>query len=229
MRDREDLPTVDAASIPEAPPDAGRVAGVLLAAGASARFGDRNKLLAAVDGEPIVRRAARTLVAARVDPVVAVLGHEADRVAAALDDLPIRTVRNEAYRSGQASSVRAGIEAVRAPDEGTGADARNDRGVGAAPAVDAAVIALGDMPSVDPGTVDALADAYDAGAGDALAAAHDGIRGNPVLFDRRHFDALAAVEGDVGGRRILLDGDGSALVNVDDPGVLRDVDERSDL
>lgn len=219
-RRQTDLPTVDAASITASAADAGPVAGILLAAGTSSRFGESNKLLANVteestDGEPIVRRAARTLVDAHVDPVISVLGHEATRVGDALADLPVRTVVNDDYRSGQASSVRTGIEAVRR--------------TGPAVAPEAVVIALGDMPFVSARTVDSLVAAYAAGVGDALAPAHDGVRGNPVLFDRRYFDDLAAVEGDVGGRQILLEGDASALVVVDDPGVRRDVDTRRDL
>lgn len=188
------------------------VGGVLLAGGTSSRFGDRNKLLVPLEEGPLVRCAARTLVEAAVDPVVVVVGHEADRVRAAVSNLPVTTVHNPAYAAGQSTSVRVGIDALR------------ERA-----AVDAAVVALGDMPFVDPSSVDALRAAYAAGAGDALALAYDGERGNPVLFDRRFFDRLTDVEGDVGGRAVLLDGDASALVAVDDPGVRRDVDEPGDL
>jgi len=184
------------------------VAGVLLAAGTSTRFGARNKLLASHEGEPLVRRAARSLVAASVDPVVAVVGHEATRVAAALDGLDVELVRNDDYETGQASSVRTGVAAVA------------DR-------ADAVVIALGDMPAVSPTTVETLVDAYAAGVGDALAAADEGRRGNPVLFDRRFFDALADVTGDVGGRGILIEH--GTLIETGDPGVRRDVDEPTDL
>jgi molybdenum cofactor cytidylyltransferase len=199
--------------------DSPRVAGVLLAAGASTRFGDRNKLLATQGGDPLVRRAARTLLGASLDPVVAVVGHEADRVADALDGLDVTVVVNDQYEAGQASSLRAGIGALRDSER----EDDSDRGV------DAAVIALGDMPFVDPETVETLVAAYDAGVGDALAAAYDGVRGNPVLFDRRFFDDLVDVSGDIGGREILLKSGESACVAVSDPGVRRDVDEPSDL
>jgi molybdenum cofactor cytidylyltransferase len=192
----------------DAPDDAPTVAGVLLAAGTSDRYGDRNKLLATHDRDPLVRRAARTLLAAPVDPVVVVVGHEADHVAETLAGLDVEFVHNDAYATGQASSVREGVRAV--PDR-----------------ADAALVALGDMPFVAPATVALLVDAYAAGAGDALAAAHDGRRGNPVCFDRRFFDALTDVTGDVGGRSILLDH--GVLVDTGDPGVRRDVDEPSDL
>lgn len=194
--------------------DPPRVAGVVLAAGTSSRYGDRNKLLESADSdEPLVRIATRTLLDAGVDPVVVVVGHEADRVAAAVADLPVETVENEAFRAGQSTSVRVGVDAVAAHE----------------PAVDAVIVALGDMPFVAPDTVRALVAAYAAGVGDALAPAYEGRRGNPVLFDRRFFPALTDVDGDVGGRAILLGSDDAALVAVDDPGVRRDVDEPGDV
>lgn len=192
--------------------DTGSVGGVVLAAGTSDRFGAENKLLATVDGEQIVRRAVRTLVSAGIAPVVVVIGHEADAIRGALRGLDVETVRNESYASGQASSVRAGIEVLEREHD-----------------VEAAVIALGDMPFVDPETVETLVSAYRNEVGDALAAATGGKRGNPVLFDRRFFAELTAIGGDTGGRRILLESDASALVEVDDDGVRRDIDESSDL
>lgn len=212
----EGLPIVDPGRLRAASRErSGPVVGVLLAAGTSSRFGTANKLLATVGrndgGEPIVRRAAATLSASTVDRTVAVLGHEAERVRRALDGLDVAIVENDAYERGQSTSVRAGVRAARERD------------------AEAVVIALGDMPSVGVTTIDALVGAYHAGAGDALAAAHEGQRGNPVLFDRPYFDALCAVSGDTGGRGILLESERAALVETDDPGVLRDVDTEADL
>ncbi len=206
------LPTVEPPFGEKRSDGDGPVGGIVLAAGTSSRFGEANKLLATVCGEPIVRHAVRTLVNAAVDPVVVVLGHEADAVGEAIADLPVETVYNDAYATGQASSVGVGIGEL----EGLST-------------VDAAVVALGDMPFIESGTVDALVAAYRDGAGEALAAAHGGVRGNPVLFDRRFFEPLSGVDGDIGGRKILLESDSAALVAVDDPGVRRDVDEPTDL
>lgn len=187
-----------------------RVAGILLASGTSARFGEANKLLVEIDGGPLVRCAARTLVDAGVDPVLVVVGHEAERVKNALDGLPVAFVENPAYETGRSSSIRAGIHAL--PDD-----------------VDAVVIALGDMPFVDPGTVDLLVDADTRDTGSVLAAAYESQRGNPVLFDARHFDALRDLEGETGGRDILLETEDAALVETGDPGVRRDVDRPDDV
>lgn len=189
--------------------DAPTVAGVLLAAGTSSRFGEANKLLADLDGEPLVRHAARTLLDADLSGVVAVLGYEAEAVREALDDLDVRTVRNPDFEEGLSTTVAWGVRAVEGAD--------------------AAVFLPADLPAVDPSTVDRLVDAYRADLGTALAAAHDGCRGNPVLFDRRHFDDLRDLAGDVGGRPVLLGSDGGALVATGDPGVTRDVDTVADL
>lgn len=204
------LPVVDPASLGP-PTRVGPVVGVLLAAGEGERFGETNKLLAEIDGLPVVRHAARALVRSAVTRPTVVVGHEADHVRSALAGLPVAIVENPDYDRGQATSVRAGVEAARATDAA------------------AVCFALGDMPWVAAASIDALVAAYRAEAGDALAAAVDGDRGNPVLFDARFFDALADVSGDTGGRELLLGGDASALVETGDPGVRRDVDEPEDL
>ena len=201
------LPIVDVAGVD--PPARHRVGGVVLAAGESRRYGGRNKLLVPVGQFPMVRRSTATLLRADLDPVVAVLGHQAGRVRGGLDGLGITCVLNDAYARGQGHSIAAGVRAV-------------------AHRVDALVIALGDMPDVEPATVDAIVTAYETGAGTAIAPVHDGHRGNPVLFDATHFEALKRLDGDRGARRILLEGDTSVLVAVDDPGVRRDIDRPED-
>lgn len=211
------LPIVDSPADPPADPvgDA-TVAGVLLAAGTSKRYGNENKLLADLEGEPLVRHSARTLFEAGLDRVLVIVGYEAERVREALAELDVVFVENPDFETGQASSVRAGVRAL------TDGDAE-DR------SVDAAVFALGDMPFVASESVRSLVAAYEAGVGSALATGFDGDRGNPVLFDASHFPALASSEGDVGGKAVLLSADDAAIVETGDPGVRRDVDRREDL
>jgi molybdenum cofactor cytidylyltransferase len=201
------LGAVEAALTPETPTPP--VAGVVLAAGRGSRFGSGNKLLAEVDGEPVVRRAARTLVEADLPSVTVVVGHEATAVQAAVDGLGVDVAHNPAYPDGQSTSVREGVE----------------RASGTA----AALFLPGDMPFVDGATVGSIVDAYRADLGDAVAPVYGGRRGNPVLFDRTHFEALRAVQGDVGGRSVFLDADRSVCLSVPDPGVRVDIDTRADL
>jgi molybdenum cofactor cytidylyltransferase len=91
------------------------------------------------------------------------------------------------------------------------------------------VVALADMPYIRPDTVRVIARALAEGA--AIAApAYRGARGHPVGFARRFFDELSALRGDAGAREILhAHPDWVTLYEVDDPGVLRDIDEPSDL
>lgn len=210
----DDLPLVPQSAAPPAEASALRgVAGVLLAAGESSRFGEDNKLLVEVDGSPVVRRAATTLLDAGLGTVLVVIGHEAEAVRGALSGLDCAFVENPDHEEGQATSVAAGVESLL---EG--------------PVVpDAAVFALGDMPAVTPETVRRLVGAYRSGLGNALAAAFEGRRGNPVLFDAEFLPALGAVDGDRGARDILLSSERAALVETGDPGVLADVDEPADL
>jgi molybdenum cofactor cytidylyltransferase len=185
------------------------VVGVLLAAGTASRFGDDQKLLAGLDGEPLVRHAARTLLDADLDGVVAVLGHERERVAAALPD-GTETVHNPDYADGQATTVARGARAAA------------DRGAAGA------VFALGDMPCIDPGTVPALVDAFGRTGTDIVVPTYEGRRGNPVLFGAAHFDALQGVSGDRGGRA-LFDSYPVERVAVDDAGIHLDIDTDDDL
>ncbi|MFC4247397.1 NTP transferase domain-containing protein [Natribaculum luteum] len=187
------------------------VVGVVLAGGTSSRFGEANKLLAELEGEPLVRHATRTLLDAGLAEVVVVVGHEAEAVRATLAGFDVQIVHNPDYDEGLSTTVERGLRAASDVDP------------------NAVVFLPGDMPAVDPATVRQLVDAYRAGLGTALAAASDGRRGNPVLFDQRHFDALLAVDGDVGGRPVLIESDDSACITTDDPGVLQDVDTLEDL
>ncbi|EMA43180.1 nucleotidyltransferase family protein [Halococcus saccharolyticus] len=206
-----ELPTVTANDLANASMPSERVGCIVLAAGTSSRFGDENKLLAETEGEALVRRAAATALASPVDEVVVVVGHEASAVREALSGLNVGVVTNDDYEAGQSTSVHAGVVAARE---------RN---------WDAAVFALGDMPHVDPASIERLLKAYAADHATILAAAYDRKRGNPTLFDAAHFDALAAIEGDTGGRELIVGSDDAALVETDDPGVVRDVDHRDDI
>lgn len=184
------------------------IAGIVLAAGTSSRFGSRNKLLTPIDGRPLVQQAVAT-VREVLPEVVVVVGHEATKVRGTMTGLDVTCVENPDYMTGQASSVRRGINEV-------------------SPGADGALIHLGDMPSVQPATIGSLVDAFAAGIGDPVVAATDGRRGNPVLFGRQHFARLREVSGDIGGRAVIHSSDQAVLVNTNDPGVHRDIDKPTD-
>ena len=185
------------------------IVGILLAGGTSSRFGTKNKLLADFGGASLVYHAAQTLVKAEINEVVVVVGYEAEAVSNAVSMLNVRIVRNRSYEEGISSSLKCGLRTV--------SDA------------DAVVFLPGDMPLVAPKTVNVLTDAYRAEFGTALAAAYEGIRGNPVLFDRTHFDDLLSTTGDSGGRSILLTNESGGLIETNDAGVHVDVDTPNEL
>jgi molybdenum cofactor cytidylyltransferase len=191
------------------------VAALVLAAGRSTRMGGPNKLLAEIGGRPLVRIAAEQALASRAKPVIVVTGHERERVEAALKGLPVRLVHNPDFAQGLGGSVRTGIAAVP-------------------PEADGAIVCLGDMPQVDAALVDRLIGAFAPEQGAlAVVPTIDGQRGNPVLWSRRFFPDLMAIEGDVGARHLIgrygeavvevpVTGKG-ALVDVDTPEALQGV------
>jgi molybdenum cofactor cytidylyltransferase len=171
------------------------VAAVVLAAGRSTRMGGPNKLIAEIGGKPLVRIAAEQALASRAKPVIVVTGHQRERVEAALAGLPVRLVHNPDFAEGLATSVRTGIAAVPVVADG-------------------AVICLGDMPQVDAELIDRLIAAFDPEKiALAVVPTFDGKRGNPVLWSRRFFPDLLALEGDMGARH-LIGRYGEAVVEV---------------
>jgi molybdenum cofactor cytidylyltransferase len=172
-----------------------RIAAVVLAAGRSTRMGGPNKLVAEIGGKPLVRIAAEQTLASRADPTIVVTGHQRERVEAALEGLTVRLVHNPDFSLGLGTSLRAGIAAVPAEADGV-------------------VVCLGDMPQVDAALIDRLIAAFDPERGAlAVMPTIEGRRGNPVLWSRRFFPDLMAIEGDVGARH-LIDRYGEAVVEV---------------
>ena len=195
-----------------------RVGAVILAAGQSSRFRaggglDLTKLVARIDGKPIVRRVVEAALAAKARPVVVVTGYARDSVEAAVADLDIRLTFNPQFMSGLASSLKAGLTAT--PSDAAGA-----------------LVLLGDMPWIEPRLIDALIDAFLARK-DALAAipSREGRRGNPVLLGRGLFEAAMRLTGDEGARRLIGALSASELVEVEAPdtGVTFDIDTPEDL
>ena len=196
--------------------NAASITGILLAAGASTRFGGF-KLMHPVDGVPMVLKSAHAMKAALGGVLVAVRPGS--------PCLP--TLLEQGFNV---------IECARA-DEGMGgtlADA-----VAAAPA-DAGgfIIALADMPFICVDTIAAIARVLVAGAAGATGAAgaalaapsYRGERGHPVGLAASYRAELLALTGDAGARAIIKrDAARITLVPVDDPGVLRDIDTPADL
>ncbi len=190
------------------------IGGILLAAGSSRRMGEGNKLLIEMDGEPLVRRAARAMLDGGIADLVVVTGHQHDDVVAALDGLAVTFAHNPDFAAGQAGSVAAGMAAL----PGT---------------VSGALIALGDMPFIAADLVAEMIRDH-SGLGDHETRisfpVHEGRRGNPVLWGRGFFDALARLSGDMGGRRVLSENPAAVnSISWHDDSIHRDIDTPRDL
>jgi len=189
------------------------VAGVVLAAGRSIRFG-RNKLLQPFRGEPLIRRAVSAALSSRLSSVNVVLGHDDAAVRATLaeliDDPRLILTVNPSYRDGQSRSVIAGLAGVP---------------LGSA----AAMFLVGDQPLLDRNVIDKLIAAFEDAGGGICYPVSGGRRNSPVIFAAEFFDDLRKISGDEGGRAVIA-GHPEAVTAVDfpDPDIFADIDSPGD-
>ncbi len=188
----------------------GRVAGLLLAAGAGSRFGGP-KALVELGGELLVERGVRLLTEGGCDPVVAVLGAGADQVRrrTRLVDVVVAA----GWAEGMGASLRAGLAELAH---------RLD--------VQACVVALADQPLVGAQAVQRLRAAWEGGA-TVVVASYEGEHRNPVLLDRTLWaEVAAAATGDTGARGWLRGHpDRVTAVPCEDTGSPYDIDTPEDL
>lgn len=187
--------------------------GLLLVAGRGSRFdpgGHADKLLATVQGRPAVLHAYASLADA-VDRVFAVTrpGARGDRVASCLRQAGCTVVVCAQADSGMGHSLACAA----------------DHAIPHSP--NAVVVMLGDMPFVQAGTIAKLVDAVHEPT-DIAAPRFEGRRGHPVVFGAAHLPALSRLVGDRGAAE-LLSRHPVRLIDVDDAGVLHDVDTPADL
>jgi molybdenum cofactor cytidylyltransferase len=184
------------------------ISGILLAAGAATRFGGGKLLHPLEDGVAIAAHAARNLLAATGE-VVAVVRWGDFPVSDMLDEEGCRVTMFQGAARGMGASLAHGVTQAR--DAGGW------------------VVALADMPRIAPETIARIAAALEEGALIA-APTYKGERGHPVGFGSRLRGELTALDGDQGARAVLQrHRDAVKLIECDDPGVLYDIDSRSDL
>lgn len=211
-----DAPTVDAALIgamQQEPPVREvweRIAGIVLAAGESTRYGNTTKQVLPWGDTTLVGHAVQVALRAGLAPVIVVTGYDADIVAAAVADVPVQTVFNPDYAAGQSTSVQCGVAAV---SENVGG----------------AVFLMADTPNVTPAVVRRVVEAHRETLAPIVIPTYEGQRGNPVLFDRDLFDGIQTISGDVGGRALFEAYRNSIVrVPVDEPGIRQDVNTADD-
>ncbi len=185
------------------------LAAIVLAAGKSSRMG-ANKMLLPLNGHPLVWRAVQTACASSADVVLVVLGNDAERVAAALPPGRYQRVDNPRFADGLSTSLQTGLDAL--PGN-----------------VDGALILLADMPFTASATVEALLAAARE-APERIAAMNQGGRPTPpVYWPRALFAELQSIQGDEGGRSLLMRSPAAVqLVAMAQPDEALDVDAPED-
>jgi protein-tyrosine phosphatase len=189
--------------------NAARTAAVVLAAGASSRFG-RPKALASLWGRPLLQHVLDLLAATGVPEIVVVLGHDTDEIHGALQWRSERIVRNPDPDRGLSSSLRIGIESL-------------------GPASEAALILLGDQPTVPADVVEQLLTVFVSPARPiAVPVYRDGGGSNPLLIHRSAWPLALEASADRGLGPVLR-GHRELIAEIDVPGSNLDVDTPEDL
>ena len=178
---------------------------VVLAAGASTRMG-AHKLLLPLGGEAIVRRTVREICAAGFDGVLVVVGHEHEKVVAALDGLPVSSAVNAGFAAGMGSSFRIAIEHL--------GDA------------DAAMFALADQPFLTAREYRRVLEAHRASRHPIVSVRYGDVTAPPHLFTRALFNELSQLEH--GARPVLQRHRDEMTVLAFSPELLQDIDTPED-
>jgi CTP:molybdopterin cytidylyltransferase MocA len=183
---------------------------VILAAGSATRYGALKQVIA-IDGEPMVRRIARGALAARLHPVVVVVGAQGDRVIDCLVNLDVHPVDNPAWAAGMGSSLSTGVRALMAQPI----------------TLHAVMVLLADQPAVSVDDLEKMLAAHAASPARILACRHESTVGPPCIFPIALVDELAALEGPAGAR-VLLDRHASLVDGFDLPAAFNDIDTPDD-
>jgi len=185
------------------------IAGIILAAGASTRFGSPKQLLA-WRGQPLLRHVILQALAAPLSEIVVVLGAHFQRVAPVVQGMPVTLACNHRWQAGMSSSVALGLRALPTASDG-------------------ALFLLADQPEVSPGLIEGMMTAFARTRAPVVVPDVGGRRGNPALFARALFPELMQVQGDQGGRALMQRYRERIHWVAADEGALYDIDRPCDL
>lgn len=183
-----------------------KVAGVILAAGGSSRFGEIKQLLP-WKNKNIINTVVETAALAGLDPILVVLGANAGLIQASLDNETVQVVTNPDWDKGQSTSLKAGVTAIRQT-------------------VDGVLFLLCDQPHLTVNLVDAVVE-EGLRSGKVVTPIIDDRRANPVYFPASCFPLFDTLEGDAGGRQIIPACPHTTLPWLDD-WMARDIDTPED-
>jgi CTP:molybdopterin cytidylyltransferase MocA len=178
---------------------------LVLAAGAGTRFGERSKLLAELDGRPLLEYAvAAQCAVTELERVVVVLGASAEEILSRVDFNRAETVVCSRWHEGQAYSLRCGVEHLTSAGD-----------------VNRVIVTLGDQPRVSPELI-----ARFVGEAPGTRAVYGGVPGHPVVLGSAQLRAIGGLHGDLGARGLVQ---GGTTIECGDSSAVRDVDTPEDL
>jgi len=181
------------------------IAVIVLAAGTSSRAGSVNKLLSSYKDKPMVAHVVEAATRLSGCPVYVVVGHQADKVRAALSRFDLNFIENPDFDQGMSTSLIRGIKALP-------------------PSITGALICLGDMPRIEVQHLQQLISVC-TGADSLCVPMYQGKQGNPVLWGRDYFDDILTLDGDVGAKSLIKKHtDIVKCVEMPDDAVLFDID-----
>jgi molybdenum cofactor cytidylyltransferase len=159
---------------------------IILAAGASTRMGTPKQLLA-YRGCSFIRHMAEVAIASVCQPIVVVLGANAEQIKPEISQLPVQIVENQQWAEGMSASIRVGLEALLAVNQN----------------LEAVAIALCDQPFVSPQTLDRIVEAFHSTGKPIIASEYAGTLGVPVLFSRSLFSELMDLKSNEGAKKLV--------------------------
>ena len=160
---------------------------ILLAAGPSTRLGEPKQTLV-YEGQTLLQRAVQTALDSPCDPILVVLGANAETLRPDLDELPVQVILNPDWPEGMASSIRRGITALteKSPD------------------IDSAIIMVCDQPFVNCALLHELVQQKQQHGHGIIASAYKDTLGTPALIDKQFFPELLALQGQEGAKKLLF-------------------------
>lgn len=185
-----------------------KVAAIVLAAGLSRRMGSQNKLFLPIRGKDMIAWTMDAVLSSEANHIMLVASKLSMPKLAGWASERVHLVENQAHETGMTSSIQAGVGATSA---------------------DGYIICLGDQPTVRATTYNQLIQTFKANPDSIILPYHDGQKGNPVIFPQRHRSAILHHQEPEGCKSIVQDNmDHVIKVQVEDPGVLIDIDTDAD-
>jgi len=182
---------------------------VILAAGESKRMA-RPKLLLPLTGKTIIEKVVIEAISSKVDNTLLVLGAHSEKIIEKMINFPVSTVVNSQFSQGMLSSVQLGFRSL---PQGTRA----------------AVVLLGDQPSVSRTVIDGVIRAYKKSQKGIVLPTYKKERGHPVLIDLKFRGEIEKLAPDVGLRGVVYSHpEDICEVPVENPGILKDIDTLED-